>query len=130
MAVITGGSEGEDCLEARKHIASPNYSELGIGYACAHQLLKNNIKKVFILSVSQDVIDGAKKSIAEDLGQDAASKMKWIQVDLSDWNRTAEVSKQIRDETNRLDILINNSARGIMTYQVTEYGVDRHMAVK
>ncbi|KAI0538014.1 hypothetical protein GGR58DRAFT_469800 [Xylaria digitata] len=26
-------------------------------------------------------------------------------------------------------MLINNAARGIMTYQLTEYGIDRHMAV-
>lgn len=35
----------------------------------------------------------------------------------------------MKKENDRLDILINNAARGIMTYQLTDYGVDRHMAV-
>lgn len=76
------------------------------------------------------MVDGAQKDLAQNLGQEAADKTKWIQCDLSDWNKVAAVSKQIRDETDRLDILINNSARGIMTYQLDEHGVDRHMSVK
>jgi len=75
-------------------------------------------------------VDGAQKDLAQNLGQEAADKTKWIQCDFADWNKVAEISKQIRDETDRLDILINNSARGVMSYQLTDYGVDRHMAVK
>jgi NAD(P)-dependent dehydrogenase (short-subunit alcohol dehydrogenase family) len=41
----------------------------------------------------------------------------------------AETAKDIASKTDRLDILILNAARGIMTYQLTDYGVDRHMAV-
>ena len=48
---------------------------------------------------------------------------------MGDWKRVTEAAKQIRNETDRLDILINNAARGIMTYQLTDYGLDRHMAV-
>lgn len=57
--------------------------------------------------MSKEVVDGAQASIAKDLGQEAADRTRWIQCDLSDWNKVAEVSKQIRDETDRLDILIN-----------------------
>lgn len=69
------------------------------------------------------------KAVAEELGQDKADRTVWIQCDMSDWNRVAQVSKEIKDQTDRLDILICNAARGIMTYQLTDYGVDRHMAV-
>lgn len=48
---------------------------------------------------------------------------------MGDWKRVKEVAEQIKNDTDRLDILVNNAARGIMTYQLTDYGVDRHMAV-
>lgn len=41
----------------------------------------------------------------------------------------ARAAKEITSLTDRLDILVNNGGRGIMTYQLTDYGVDRHMAV-
>ncbi|KAI2469982.1 NAD(P)-binding protein [Annulohypoxylon bovei var. microspora] len=110
VAVVTGGSEG-------------------IGYGCTYTLLKHNIAKVYILSVSEEVVKGAKGAIAKELGQEAANKTKWTQCDLSDWWRVKDVAEKIKEDTNRLDILINNAARGIMTYQLTDYGVDRHMAV-
>jgi len=108
--VITGGSEG-------------------IGYGCSHTLLSKNISKLFILSPNKEVIDGALKAVAEELGQDKADRTTWIQCDLTDWQRVAEVAKEIRDSTDRLDILINNAARGIMTYQLTDYDIDTHMAL-
>lgn len=101
----------------------------GIGYGCTYTLLRHNIAKLYILSVSQDVVEGAKAAIAKDLGQATADKTRWYQCDLSDWNRTKDVAEAIKKDTDRLDILINNAARGIMTYQLTDYGVDRHMAV-
>ncbi|KAH9828850.1 retinol dehydrogenase 12 [Teratosphaeria destructans] len=110
VAVVTGGSEG-------------------IGYGITHGLLSKNISKLFILSVSKDVVDGAFKAIADELGQDKADRAKWIQCDLTDWKRVAQVSQEITHSTDRLDILVNNAARGIMTYQLTDYGVDRHMAL-
>jgi NAD(P)-dependent dehydrogenase (short-subunit alcohol dehydrogenase family) len=49
---------------------------------------------------------------------------------LTDWKKVTEIAKKIEDSTDRLDILINNAGRGIMTYQLTDYGVDEHMAVR
>ncbi|KAI1209528.1 NAD(P)-binding protein [Annulohypoxylon truncatum] len=108
VAVVTGGSEG-------------------IGFGCTHTLLKHNIGKVYILSVSEE--EGAKDAIAKQLGQQAADKTRWIRCDLSDWWKVKDVAEEISKESDRLDILINNAGRGIMTYQLTDYGVDRHMAV-
>lgn len=110
VAVVTGGSEG-------------------IGYGAAHTLLSKNISKLYILSMSKEVADGALQAVSDDLGQDKADRMEWIQCDLSDWACVAEVSQKIKSSTDRLDVLINNAGRGIMTYQLTDYGVDRHMAV-
>ena len=110
VAVITGGSEG-------------------IGYGCSHTLLSKNISKLFILSLSKEVVDGAMDAVAQELGKEKADRTKWIQCDMGDWRRVAQVSEEIKRGTDRLDILINNAARGIMTYQLTDYGVDRHMAV-
>lgn len=53
----------------------------------------------------------------------------WMQCDLSDWKRVEKVAEQIKESTNRIDILLNNAGRGVMTYQLTDYGVDRHMAL-
>ncbi|KAI1347373.1 oxidoreductase bli-4 [Xylaria sp. FL0043] len=110
VAVVTGGSEG-------------------IGYGITYTLLKHNIDKVYILSTFEEVVKGAKKAIATELGQAAADKTEWFQCDLSDWKKTQQVAEQIRKDAGRLDILVNNAARGIMIYQLTDYGVDRHMAV-
>lgn len=110
VAVITGGSEG-------------------IGYGCTHTLIRKNISKVFILSRSQEKIDDAMKDLKENFGEQGASKVEWRQIDLTDWKRTAQLASDISKETDRLDILINDAARGIMTYQLTDYGVDRHFAV-
>ncbi|KAL8999767.1 MAG: hypothetical protein Q9169_001440 [Polycauliona sp. 2 TL-2023] len=110
VAVITGGSEG-------------------IGYGCSHTMLTNDIKKLFILSVSKEVVDGAVNAVKEEMGQEAADKMVWLQCDLSDWKQVKETADKIASSTDRIDIMINNAARGIMTYQTTDYGVDRHMAL-
>ena len=110
VAVVTGGSEG-------------------IGYACVHTLLSRGAAYVHILSVSQEVVDGAIEAIRADMGDEASKRVTWYQCDLSDWHRTKQVSDEIAASTDRIDILINNAARGIMTYQLTDYGVDRHMAL-
>jgi hypothetical protein len=108
--VITGGSEG-------------------IGFGVAYTLLKHNISKLYIIPAAKDIIDGAKGVIAKELGRDKADRIVWMQCDLSDWRRTKQVAGAIKQDTDRLDILVNNSGRGIMTAQLTDYGVDRHMAV-
>jgi len=110
VAVVTGGSEG-------------------IGYGCTHTLLSKGIEKIFILSVSKEVIDGAVNAVREEMGDAAAKKMIWLQCDLSDWKHVKQIADKIANSTDRIDILINNAARGIMTYQLTNYGVDRHVSV-
>lgn len=101
----------------------------GIGYGTTHTLLSKNISKIYILSLSKEVVDGAKDAIAQEMGEATAARTQWIECDMSDWGRVVEVAKQISDSTDRLDLLVNNAARGIMTFQLTDYGVDRHMAL-
>ncbi|KAL8702823.1 MAG: hypothetical protein Q9201_004012 [Fulgogasparrea decipioides] len=110
VAVVTGGSQG-------------------IGYGCSHTMLKHDIKKLFILSTSKDVVDGAVNAVKEEMGQEAADKVQWLHCDLSDWVAVKAAADRIASQTDRIDIMISNAARGIMTYQTTEYGVDRHMAL-
>lgn len=109
VAIVTGGSEG-------------------IGYACTHTLLSKGVKKLYILSLSKDVVDGAKEAVASELGQEKADATEWIQLDISNWDKTIEVAKKLAAENERIDILINNAGRGIMTMELTDKGVDRHMA--
>ena len=108
VAVVTGGSEG-------------------IGYGVTHTLLSHNIEKIFILSLSEEVINGSLKAIGEEMGEATAKKVTWLQCDLSDWKKTKQVADTIAKSIDRLDILVNNAARGIMTYQLMDYGVDRHV---
>ena len=111
VAVITGGSQG-------------------IGYAAAFILLKNNLEKLFILSVEQDTFNGAIKDITDKLGAEVAQKVTWIQCDLGHVPNAAKAAKEIASKTDRIDILVMNAARGIMTYQETEdSNIDRHMMV-
>lgn len=102
---------------------------LGIGFAVAHTLLKNNVAKLYILSVSADHVAGAREAIKTEIGAEAASRMVWKQCDLADWPRVYRVAQEIKADTDRLDILVNNAGRGVMTAQLTDLGVDRHMAV-
>ena len=111
VAVITGGSEG-------------------IGYAAVHTLLSKGIEKVFVISVSKEVIEGSINVIKQELGEEAAKKIVWLQCDMADWKAVKETADKIAKSTDRIDILINNAARGIMTYQLTEQGVDRHVCNK
>lgn len=108
VAVITGGSEG-------------------IGYGCTHTLLSHDVAKLFILSVSKVVADGALKAISEEMGAAASEKVTWYKCDISNWREVKETADKIAKNTDRIDILINCAARGIMSYQLTDYGVDRHM---
>ena len=111
VAVVTGGSEG-------------------IGYGASFTLLQKNLAKLFVLSMNKETMDGAINDVKEKLGGEAAKKIIWLQCDLSNWKAVAETSQKIRDQTDRLDILILNAGRGIMTYQLTEdTQVDRHMAL-
>jgi NAD(P)-dependent dehydrogenase (short-subunit alcohol dehydrogenase family) len=110
VAAVTGGSEG-------------------IGYGCTHTLLKKNISKLFILSPSKEIVDGALDALRAEMGDNTANKVQWLQCDLTDWNQVVKIASQISKDTDRLDILINNAARGIMTFQLTPSGVDQHMAL-
>ena len=51
-----------------------------------------------------------------------------MKCDLSDWEETARTASNIAKQTDRIDILINNAARGIMSYQLAKNGIDLHMA--
>jgi NAD(P)-dependent dehydrogenase (short-subunit alcohol dehydrogenase family) len=67
--------------------------------------------------------------VKETISAEAAEKMVWFGCDMGDWVKVAETADKIAEQTDRLDVLINDAARGIMTYELTDYGVDRHMAV-
>jgi NAD(P)-dependent dehydrogenase (short-subunit alcohol dehydrogenase family) len=109
VAVVTGGSEG-------------------IGYGCTHTLLSHNIAKLFIISKGEDIVQDAIKAIKEEMGEEKAKRVEWMQCDLSDWEETGKIAFNIAEKTDRIDILINNAGRGIMTYQLAKNGVDLHMA--
>jgi NAD(P)-dependent dehydrogenase (short-subunit alcohol dehydrogenase family) len=110
VAAVTGGSEG-------------------IGFGCTHTLLKKNIAKLFILSPSKEIADGAMEALRSEMGDDTAKRVHWMQCDLTDWAQVVERASQISTDTDRLDILINNAGRGIMSYKLTPYGVDSNMAL-
>ncbi|KKY18735.1 putative retinol dehydrogenase 12 [Diplodia seriata] len=111
VAVVTGGSEG-------------------IGYGCTHTLLSRNISKLFIISQSADIVSHALAAIRDELGDSVAERVEWVPCDLSDWDAAADTATQIAARTSRLDILICNAGRGIMTAQrAPTNGVDMHMAV-
>lgn len=69
------------------------------------------------------------KDVTETLGESYAKKMNFFEIDLANWPNVAEIAEKIKKSTDRIDILINIAARGIMTYQLSDLGVDRHMAI-
>ncbi|KAK0705889.1 oxidoreductase bli-4 [Lasiosphaeria miniovina] len=119
----------DECPDLTGKVAIVTGGSRGIGYGIAHTLLKHNISKLYILSITKEAGDAAKEAIAKDLGQDTADRVTWVHCDLADWKQVERVAAAIRKETDRLDILVNNSGWGIMTPSLTSYGVDKHMAV-
>jgi NAD(P)-dependent dehydrogenase (short-subunit alcohol dehydrogenase family) len=110
VGVLTGGSEG-------------------VGYGSTYTLLSHNISKLFVLSKTEQKIDDALDAIEKELGHEARKAVVWKQCDLSDWQQTSDVALEISKETDRVDILINNAGRGIMTQQFADTnGIDEHMA--
>lgn len=73
--------------------------------------------------------DGAIEDISKTISPEAAQKCTFLKCDMSDWPSVCKVAHQISESTDRIDILCTLAARGIMTYQLTDYGLDRHMAV-
>ncbi|OOF98677.1 hypothetical protein ASPCADRAFT_139967 [Aspergillus carbonarius ITEM 5010] len=111
VAVVTGGSEG-------------------IGFGVTHTLLSKHISKLFVTSLRKEIADDAISAIEAEFGPDTRKRFIWIQCDLSDWEQTAKVAAEIAGQTDRIDILINNAGRGIMTRQLAPTnGIDRHMAL-
>ena len=111
VAVLTGGTEG-------------------IGFGSLHTLLSKNIAKVYMTSRRQEKADEALKAIEEGLGAEARKKVVYFQDDQSDWTQTGKVASEIASQADRIDILICNAARGIMTYQpAPTNGYDLHFAV-
>ncbi|KAI7181645.1 hypothetical protein D0869_04290 [Hortaea werneckii] len=110
VALVTGGSEG-------------------IGFGCTHTLIKHNVSKLFILSQREEVVEDAFKAIDEEFGEKTSQKIIWLKCDLSDWDQTAQTATKILNQTDKMDIMINNAARGIMTQQFApSNGIDLHMA--
>lgn len=110
VAVVTGGSEG-------------------IGFGCTHTLLSHNISKIFILTKSEEKMDDGLDALEKDIGRKARDAVVWKQCDLADWEGVVKVATEISKETDRIDILINNAGRGIMTQQFApKNGIDLHMA--
>lgn len=109
VAVVTGGSEG-------------------IGYGITHTLLSKNIYKLFVTSVRNEKGQEAQNAIEEELGASYKDKIVYLQNDQSDWAAAAKVANDIASQTDRIDILVNNAARGIMTRQLDKQGVDLHIS--
>lgn len=109
VAIVTGGSQG-------------------IGYGCTRTLLEHNVSKLYIISQSADMVADAINSIKEEMGDTVSGKVEWKKCNLADWKAVMQTADEIKATTDRIDILINNAARGIMTAQVTPFGVDEHMA--
>ncbi|UZJ57592.1 hypothetical protein CBS101457_006912 [Exobasidium rhododendri] len=106
VALVTGGSEG-------------------IGLACVKALLDHDAEKLFVLSHRRNVFEQSMATISED----KRKRVQWVECDLSKWESdVVKAVETIRASTKRLDIVINAAARGIMTAQKDEHGVDLAMS--
>ncbi|KAM7205944.1 putative oxidoreductase bli-4, mitochondrial [Rhypophila sp. PSN 637] len=119
----------DDCPDLTSKVAVITGGTQGIGYAIAHTLLEHNIARVYLISTTSEVADKAKSAFHDEFGSDVSSRVNWIQCDLSDWPAVKRTANYIANDTDRLDILACNAGRGIMTPELTDYGVDKHMAI-
>jgi NAD(P)-dependent dehydrogenase (short-subunit alcohol dehydrogenase family) len=81
------------------------------------------------MSRTQDSVDTALDCTSSEMGPEAARQVTSMKCDMGNWREVSKTAKKIMSNTDRMDNLINNVVRRITTYQLTDYGVDRHMAV-
>lgn len=110
VALVTGGSEG-------------------IGYGCLHELLKNNIAKIFLLSNRKEIFKEMEDDIRKSFGDQGLQRIRWIECNLTKWESdVVQAAETVSKETERLDVVIMAAARGVMTCQKDAHGCDLHMS--
>ncbi|RAL61532.1 hypothetical protein DID88_009571 [Monilinia fructigena] len=78
----------KDCSDQSGKVAVITGSSEGIGYGCAHTLLKNKLSKLFIIALSEEVYHGAIEDISKTISPQAAQKCTFFKCDMSDWPST------------------------------------------
>ena len=68
-------------------------------------------------------------STKEEMGDFVASKVDWVQCDLTQWTDMAAAASKIFKATDKIRILIDDAAPGIMTHKRTSYGMDEYIAL-
>ncbi len=86
--------DAPDLVEKVAVVTSPEGE--GIGYGITYTLPVHYINKAYLVSTSEGVVKGAEKAITKELRQTAADKTKWFQCDLVDWEKTLEVTEQVK----------------------------------
>ncbi|KAJ1031375.1 hypothetical protein NDA13_001114 [Ustilago tritici] len=94
VALVTGGSEG-------------------IGFGCTHTLLKAGISKVFVMSMSEEILSQAKDAFDKDeeLPQDAASRIVWKRCDLMDWKHVQQTTQKFQTKVRVVSLSSNLAAQ-------------------
>lgn len=115
VAVVTGGNEG-------------------IAAAFTAALLKNGISKVIIASNDAARYKEAETYFSKEAGHDVSSKVIFHEMDLGDYSAVNKLVKQIKEETDRVDILNCSAAIGMYKTDVPTstsdktHAIDRHFA--
>ncbi|KAJ4406815.1 hypothetical protein N0V82_010041 [Gnomoniopsis sp. IMI 355080] len=117
VAVVTGGNEG-------------------IAAAFCTELFKHNVSKVIIVSNDAARHKDAVAHFTKESGRDLVSnQVVFHEVDLGDYDAVKKVVEQIKNETDRIDILDLSAAIGMYKTDVPEsttdksHALDRHFAV-
>ena len=111
---------------ANKTIVITGTSAGGLGAATAIALAHGKPAAIFLLARSQSKVTPVMDQIKKISPQ---TKTQFVPIDLADWDSVRAAASQIRQATDKVDILINNA--GIMAlkdYSTNKQGVETQLA--
>lgn len=128
--LLSGRYKQEQIPDLSGRVAVVTGGSAGIGYHDALGLARAGAK-VIILSSSPDRGKEAESQMTDFLNQHTNQKgsVKWVGVDFEDLKEVDQTAKQIANEEDRLDILINNAGKGQSPWKIAKDGVEQHFAV-
>lgn len=96
----------------------------GVGFGTAIRLAKDN--QIIMICRNKEKAEKAKETIIRKSG---SSKVDIFIADLSDVNSLIKVGDEIKSKYNKIDILINNAGIIILKKELTDYGIEKTLAV-
>ncbi|PCH43635.1 NAD(P)-binding protein [Wolfiporia cocos MD-104 SS10] len=102
---------------------------VGIGFEVARALALAQARVILLSRGNENAEEAISKIKASQDAQGPIADITFIACDLGNLAQVRKVGDQIREQEQRLDLLICDAGVGVNKYDVTSDGIDRHFAV-